>query len=101
LDRTDETVVFRNPENLHAFLTDDTTCRRLDLWAIAQILRSRKRRVSAVNEGSGLGAKKLDIDLKARHDDILIKRGDVSNKIIWQNLQEGRNTALMDEFLRL
>ena len=90
LDRENPDVAYRNPENLHAFLIDDTTSKRQDLWAVAQIIRSRKRRVAAINEGSGLGATRLNTDLVVRqpeHDEKLIKGGVVLPKIIWQNLQ--------------
>ena len=104
LDRKNPEVGYRNPENLHAFLTADATCRRKDMWAVGQVIRSRKQRVALINETSGLGKKKLDSDLEVRADQLgdgLTKKGDISQHIIWQNIQEGVDTPLIDEFLRL
>ncbi len=99
--------VFRNPETLHAFLITDTTCKRKDLWALAQIIRSRCNRVKAINklkDGVPFGIKRLDHDMAARqtlHQDQIIAQGDISAKIVWQKIQEGEEGQLMNDFLEI
>ncbi len=97
-------VVFRKAETLHAFLLNEATRKRKDLWALAQIVHSRAARVGIINSlGGDGGARRLDLDLESRQDaqsDDLLLKGDITAKILWQKIQEDDAGPMLNEFLQ-